>query len=112
MLPFLRREVMEIKDKVKTKLLLKPQCKHIDASYMDDTIDDALNDVRDYINSDVDEELPETLVTPITDLCVVRLNLTGAEGIVSSSKAGTSETYMDNIPKSIRCKLMKYRNLP
>lgn len=103
---------MEIKDKVKAKLMLKPQCMHIDTLYMDDTIDDAVNDVRDYINSDIDEELPETLITPIADLCVIRLNLTGAEGITSSSKAGTSETYMDNIPKSIRRKLMKYRSLP
>ncbi|RJV85768.1 hypothetical protein DWX45_16460 [Erysipelotrichaceae bacterium AF19-24AC] len=103
---------MDIKEKVKAKLLLKPQCTHIETAYMDDTIEDAVNDVKDFINMMIDEELPEALVTPITDLCVIRLNLTGAEGITSSSKAGTSETYMDDIPKSIRRKLMKYRSLP
>lgn len=101
----------EIMQKVIEKLQFKPHLKNVDKSYMSDTVVDSVNDALNYINhrgGDIDERL----ITPITDLCVYRLVLTGNEGISSSSKAGTSETYSGDIPKSIRRALKKYRLLP
>lgn len=97
---------------VKSKIRARPDTKYIDDSYLDDTIIDAINDTYVFINAGDDTDLVEELITPIKDLCVVRLNLTGTEGITSSSKGGTSESYIDDIPKAIKRKLRKYRNLP
>lgn len=100
----------ELKEKVITKLNFKPHIKHVEQSYVVDTVDDAVNDALDYINYH-DGDIDEKMVTPVTDLCVYRLILTGNEGLTSSSKAGTSETYSEDIPKSIRRVLRKYRDL-
>ena len=89
----------ELKQKVATKLSFKPHIKNIDQPYVDDTVNDAINDALDYINyreGDIDEKI----VTPVSDLCVYRLILTG------------NETYSGDIPKSIRRALRKYRSLP
>lgn len=101
----------ELKQKVVTKLSFKPHIKNTDKLYVDDTVNDAVNDALDYINY-CDGDINEKMVTPVTDLCVYRLILTGNEGLTSSSKAGTSETYSGDIPQSIRRILRKYRNLP
>lgn len=102
----------DISAKVITKLRCRPDMQYIDDVYLNDTIDDAINDVYDFINAKSDDDILVGLITPIKDLCVVRLNLTGSEGLTSSSKAGTSETYVDDIPKAIKNKLKKYRRLP
>lgn len=102
----------ELIKKVQAKIKNRPDMQYVNDEYLSDTLDDALNDVLDYINASEKSDLDEGLATPIKDLCMVRLNLTGSEGLSSSSKAGTSESYLENIPKSIRHKLQKYRSLP
>lgn len=102
----------EIAEKVRSKIQNRPDMRYVDSLFLDDTIEDAINDVFTYINANDENNLVESLVTPIKDLCVIRLNLVGSEGLISSSKAGTSESYLDNIPKAIRKKLQKYRSLP
>lgn len=101
-----------IKDIAAEKVEINPTLKGIDSLYKDSVIDDAVNDVLDYINYIDGDDLNERIVTPIYDLCVMRLNLTGSEGLTSSSKAGQSESYDHDIPLSIRRKLRKYRSLP
>lgn len=102
----------EIIEKVKTKINHRPDMQYIDETHLIDTIEDAINDVITYINATDENNLEESLIVPIKDLCVIRLNLIGSEGLTSSSKAGTSESYLENIPKAIRKKLQKYRGLP
>lgn len=102
----------EILEMVAAKLKNRPDVINVNEFYLADVIEDAINDVEAFINHRVGEELDSGLITPIKDLCIVRINLTGTEGISSSSKAGTSETYLDDIPKSIKAKLRKYRRLP
>lgn len=102
----------EITKLVIAKLKARPDTQYLNETYLNETIDDAINDVYDFINARSDDDLVSGLVTPIKDICIVRLNLTGAEGLISSSKAGTSESYVDGIPKSIKVKLRKYRKLP
>lgn len=102
----------EVVKKVLAKLKTRPDMQYIDDDYMNATIEDAINDVYAYINARSDDDLTEGLITPITDICVIRLNLTGNEGLTASGKAGTSESYITSIPKPIRRKLQKYRRLP
>lgn len=102
----------EITQKVLAKLKARPDTQYMNEAYLNETIDDAISDVYEFINARSDEDLEDGLVTPVKDLCVVRLNLTGTEGLLSSSKAGTSESYLDGIPKAIKSKLRKFRRLP
>lgn len=104
-------QIEELRKIVTDKLKLKPHIKYIDQTYINDTVDDAINDALDFINYR-GEDLDNKIVTPVKDLCVYRLIITGNEGVTSSSKAGTSGTYTGDIPKSIRRILKKYRNLP
>jgi len=103
---------VEIAEMVRTKIQNRPDMRYVDNLFLDDTIEDAINDALTYINANDENDLSESIVTPIKDLCVIRLNLVGSEGLTSSNKAGTSESYLDNIPKAIRKKLQKYRGLP
>lgn len=102
----------EVNVKVYNKLILRPDTSNFKEEYLRDIICDAMNDTVDFINAVITDDIDGRLITPIYDLCVIRINLMGAEGLSSSSKAGTSETYADDLPKSIKAKLRKYRRLP
>lgn len=105
-------EKQEIMKRVLLKIKSRPDTRYISEKYLAEVIDDAICDVYDYINARSYNDLSDALITPIKDLCIIRINLTGAEGIMSSSKAGTSENYIDDIPKAIKTKLRKHRRLP
>lgn len=102
-------EKIEIKEKCFVKLKLKPHLLNMKEDYLKSVLEDAISDVEEFINADVSDE---KLITPICDLCVIRVNTTGNEGVISSSKAGQSETFLEDIPKSIKNKLRKFRVLP
>ena len=102
-------EKQEIMKRVLLKIKSRPDTRYISEKYLAEVIDDA---ICDYINARSYNDLSDALITPIKDLCIIRINLTGAEGITSSSKAGTSENYIDDIPKAIKTKLRKHRRLP
>lgn len=102
-------EKMKIKEKCLSKLKLKPHLLNVKEDYLKSVLDDAISDVEEFINIDVSDE---KLITPICDLCVIRINVTGNEGVISSSKAGQSETFLEDMPKSIKNKLRKFRVLP
>lgn len=105
-------EEKEIITKATESIKNRPDMKNISEDYLKDTVVDALNDVKAFINHRVEDVLDEGLITPVKDLSVVRINLTGTEGISSSSKAGTSESYLSDIPVHIKNKLRKFRSLP
>lgn len=102
----------EIISKVLDKLKNRPDLINIKQPYLNDVVEDALNDTLTFINAREGDEIVEGLMTPIKDLCVIRLNLTGTEGLTSSGKAGTSESYLEDIPKHIKRTLKKFRRLP
>lgn len=105
-------EEKELIDKVIKKLKNRPDMKNVKAEYMQDVVVDCLSDVKDFINFRTEDVFEDGLLTSIYDLSVIRINLTGTEGTSSASKAGTSESFIDDIPKSIQRKLRKYRRLP
>lgn len=105
-------EEKEIIEKIIVSIKNRPDMKNINKEYLNDTVVDALDDVKTFINHRYGSELNEGLITPIKDLSVVRINLIGTEGISSSSKAGTSESYLGDIPVSVKNKLRKFRSLP
>lgn len=103
--------INELKEKVLSKIKKRPDTIYIKADYLEDQISDAINDVLDFVNYKKDGEFPETFITIAADLCIIRLNATGNEGLSSSSKAGTSESYSGDIPMPIKRKLRKYRKI-
>lgn len=105
-------EEKELIDKITASIKKRPDMRNIDGEYLKDVVIDAINDAKTFINHRTGTELEEGLITPIKDLSVIRINLTGTEGISSSSKAGTSESYLSDIPIPIKNKLRKFRSLP
>lgn len=105
-------EEKELIEKVTKSIKNRPDMKNINDDFLNDSVTDSLNDVKAFINHHTEGLLDEGLMTPIKDLCVIRINLTGTEGISSSSKAGTSESYISDIPSHIKNKLRKFRSLP
>lgn len=71
-----------------------------------DYYDDAMNEALDYCNRD---EITAGMATSIRDLAKIRYNQVGAEGEVSRSEGGVSQTYEEGIPRRIRSSLNRYR---
>ncbi|MEG2908124.1 MAG: hypothetical protein RR945_02795 [Erysipelotrichaceae bacterium] len=102
----------EMIEKVVLKIKLRPDMKTLDEPYINSTVADALSDVKDFINFVNDKDLVEGLITPLYDLTALRIALLGTDGLSSSSSAGVSESYLDDLPKALKAKLRKYRRLP
>lgn len=71
-----------------------------------DTYDDAVSEALDYCNRD---EVVAGMATSIRDLAKIRFNQEGAEGEVSRSEGGVSQSYEEGIPRRIRSVLNRYR---
>lgn len=94
-------------DKLQEQLELKFNISdEIGKKVLSDDLSDALTDVLDYCNRDT---LVGNMVTSVKDLYIIRHNQAGAEGEVSRSEGGISQTFEVGIPKKIRIKLNRYR---
>lgn len=71
-----------------------------------DLYDDAASEALDYCNRD---EVIPGMATSIRDLATIRFNQEGAEGEISRSEGGISQTYEEGIPRKIRSSLNRYR---
>lgn len=71
--------------------------------------EDAIQAVLDYIHSD---SLPVELEGVIKHIVIAQINRMGDEGIQSFNRGGTSQSYMDDIPKEDIRRLNSYRQLP
>ena len=64
-------QIEELKVSVLNKLKLKPHIKYIDQTYINDTVDDAINDALDFINyrgEDLDNKISNTCKRSISDI--------------------------------------------
>lgn len=78
-----------------------------------DMIKDCICDMRNMLNYDDGEELPEGCIPAIKELVLVRFNQDGVEGISSESQSsGGSTTYMDSLPDKVKRTVRKYRRMP
>lgn len=92
-------------------LKLRPGMEAVTDELLKDLITDSLQDVKDFINYSDGEELPSGCISIVKELVVIKFNRLGAEGLSGQSASGVSENYIDDIPKSIKKKLYRYRKL-
>lgn len=78
-----------------------------------DMISDCLCDMRNMLNYDDSEAIPEGCIPAIKEMVLVKFNQDGVEGISSESQSsGGSTTYMDALPDKVRRTVRKYRKMP
>lgn len=90
---------------------LRPGINNNSNELLRDLIQDAITDVKDFLNYEDAEELPQGCTNIVKELVISRCNRLGSEGIASQSAGGVSETYTEDIPKPLLKKLYKYRKL-
>jgi|LGVF01.2.fsa_nt_gb hypothetical protein len=100
-----------MENQVYKNLRLYPQTQSLREALLKSWIKDALDDVRGYINYLPEEILPPSCSSIILDLVLIRINKLGAEGIVSTSQSGVSETYSNGMPVDIRRRLNRLRRV-
>lgn len=101
-----------MKEEILKSIQLRPNMSSIDENLLEDMIDDAINDVRDYINFKSDETIPESLKSIIKKIVISNINRIGYEGISSNSFSGVSTSFGDALSKDDIRKLKRYRRLP
>lgn len=99
-------------DKILKSLKLRPGISNLSDELLKDLIDDAYNEVAEYINLAEGTEMPVGCTSIVKELVIIKVNKLGAEGISSDSREGISENYIEDIPKNILRKLRRYRRLP
>lgn len=84
----------------------KSEAKTPEVEALADIYDDAVDEALNYCNR---EGVDPGMATSIRDLAKIRYNQEGAEGEVSRSEGGVSQTYEEGIPRRIRSVLNRYR---
>lgn len=75
-----------------------------------DMIEDSICELRNMLNYNDGEALPEGCIPAVKELVLVRYNQDGAEGISSESQSsGGSTTYMDALPDKVKRAVRRYR---
>lgn len=75
-------------------------------------IEDAVAEVKNYVNTAESEMLPMSVKHIVKELALIRFNKLGAEGISSTSQSGISENYLEDLPAGLRRQLRRIRKLP
>lgn len=76
-------------------------------------IKDSIIDIRNYLNYEEGEKLPDGVIPAIKKMVLIRYNQDGAEGIMSESQSsGGSTTYMTVLPDDVMRAVRKFRRLP
>lgn len=75
-------------------------------------IEDAIAEVKSYINAAEAETLPMSVKHIVKELALIRFNRLGAEGISLTSQSGISESYIEDLPAGLRRQLRRIRKLP
>lgn len=101
-----------MKEEILKSIQLRPNMSNVDKNLLEDMVDDAINDVRDYINFKSDETIPESLKSIIKKIVISNINRIGYEGISSNSFSGVSTNFGDVLSKDDIRKLKRYRRLP
>ena len=78
---------------------------------LEDMVHDSVLEIRDAINYEKDEELPETCELAVKELTLIRFNRDGTEGIASESNSGVSVSYINELPPSVKRIIYRHRRL-
>lgn len=103
---------MTAKDKILDELSLYPDYPNMDPALVAVLVEDAILDIKAYINLDATDDLPAACTRFAKDLALRRYNRLGAEGIASTGQSGISESYEADIPPEMRRQLNRIRKLP
>lgn len=98
-------------EKILNSIKLRPGVDCNSDEMLLDVINDAIEEVKEYINSGDNDVLSPFCISIVKELVLVKLNRIGAEGLSSQSNSGTSESYTDGIPSDIKSKLRRLRKL-
>lgn len=93
-------------------LKLRPGISNFSDELLKDLLVESYNDVAEFINLNEGEEMPLSCINIVKDLVVVKVNKLGSEGLSSESYSGVSQSYIEDIPKDIKRKLIRKRKLP
>lgn len=100
-----------MEEKILESLLKRPGLKGKD-DILKDMIEDSICDMRNMLNYDDGEIVPEGCIPAIKEMVLVRFNQDGAQGISSESQSsGGSTTYMDALPDKVKRTVRRYRRL-
>lgn len=77
-----------------------------------DMVNDCIQELKDYLNYEDKEVLPDSTSSIVKELVLIRYNRDGAEGIQSEGFSGVSTSYMDDIPKALKRRINAKRRLP
>lgn len=101
-----------MEQKILTSLLLRPGMGG-SMDLLEDMIRDSMTDIRNFLNYEDGEELPDGCSSAVKELTLVRFNQDGVEGIQSESQSsGGSTTYSVEIPDRVKRTIRRYRRLP
>lgn len=92
-------------------ILLRPNMMNIDQMLLKDMIDDAINDVKNYLNYKESEDIPNSLQGVVKNIVIANINRIGYEGVSSHSFSGVSTSFMEQLSKDDTRKLKRYRRL-
>ncbi|WP_418751202.1 phage head-tail connector protein [Frisingicoccus sp.] len=76
-----------------------------------DLIDDCIHELKDLLNYEEADELPEALSGVVKELILMKFHRMGAEGLTSVSRSGVSENYSDELPVKLRRRIYRYRKM-
>ena len=88
---------------------LRPNVAHVSEELLNDLVEDAFNDIRNYIHYRNEEEIPDTLSSVVKNMVISVVNRFGAEGIVTQSFSGASFNFIEGISEGDLKKLRRER---
>lgn len=98
-------------EQILQSIKLRPGISNFSDELLLDKINDAVTEIREYINAGDSDELSSFCITIVKELVILRCNKLGSEGLASQSVSGLSEVYTDDMPKEIKAKLRRCRKL-
>lgn len=100
------------KEKIVESISLRPNTSHIDKDLIYDMVQDSINDLRDMLHYDENEELPKTFESTVKNSVLAAINRIGAEGVSSQSFSGVSFNFRDTLSDTDLRKIRAKRRFP
>lgn len=84
-------------EKIVESITLRPNTAHIDKDLVRDMVLDCIDDLRDMLHYEEDEDLPKTFESTVKNSVLAAINKIGAEGISSQSFSGVSFSFRETL---------------
>ena len=100
------------KEKIVETICLRPNAENIDRELIYDMVEDSINDLREMLHYDENEDLPSSFSSTIKNSVLAAINKFGAEGLNSQSFSGISFSFQDNLSEIDLKKIRSKRRFP